>query len=369
MAAAVPAAPAVPTTIPGFLGFNKVSMTNLHLNSPSCKAKFCASQIGSLVNNGMLPISGITGGLIGGCCPTVPTPAQLAAAERKAARKAWPRRSRPRRPRPRRRSPRIEYLATVDCRYWPDAEKALIDRLRADRNECVRYAAARAMGTGCCCTKKTLAALKLVVEGADTDGNPSERSERVKSASWYALGHCVNRYVPSTPAPRERPSEPPRREYPAGYDPNPRAASYEEIVANTPDAVLVSEARRVLAASARVAPLGDQTMPTGSRSVFQALQGRFIDDGRSGSGLGSGPGSGPGGRHVGDGAPRGVVIRSTAPPYFARPAAIAPPAAPPAAPDPSVRRAGVEAPRAPGRRPPRSLLELFSASRRPRPGA
>ena len=105
----------------------------------------------------------------------------------------------------------IEYLATVDCRYWPDAEAVLVERLRADRNECVRYAAARAMGTGCCCTKKTIAALKLVVECADTDGNPVERSERVKAAVVVRAEPLRGPLRPPPPEPGERPTEPPPR--------------------------------------------------------------------------------------------------------------------------------------------------------------
>ena len=78
----------------------------------------------------------------------------------------------------------IEYLATVDCHYWPEAEAALIGRLRGDRIECVRFAAARALDSGCCCTKKTMAALQLVVAGEDKDGFPSETSERVARPRW-----------------------------------------------------------------------------------------------------------------------------------------------------------------------------------------
>ena len=37
----------------------------------------------------------------------------------------------------------IEYLGTVDCSRWPEAKKALINGLRQDPNECVRFAAAR----------------------------------------------------------------------------------------------------------------------------------------------------------------------------------------------------------------------------------
>ena len=67
----------------------------------------------------------------------------------------------------------IEYLATVDCGVWPEAEGSLIEALRNERVECVRYAAARALGTGCCCTEKTTAALTKTLKARPTTAGSS----------------------------------------------------------------------------------------------------------------------------------------------------------------------------------------------------
>ena len=53
----------------------------------------------------------------------------------------------------------VDELKTADCHYWPEAEEALIAALRTDRNEAVRYTAAKALANGKCCTKKTIDAL------------------------------------------------------------------------------------------------------------------------------------------------------------------------------------------------------------------
>src|SRR5439155_7473500 len=87
----------------------------------------------------------------------------------------------------------IRYLGTVDCHYYPEAEDALISGLRGDRNECVRFEAALALSKGCCCTKKTVEKLLLVVNGEDSDGNPSETSERVKGMAMVALQRCMGK--------------------------------------------------------------------------------------------------------------------------------------------------------------------------------
>jgi hypothetical protein len=357
--AAAAAGPAQPTTLWSFLGLSKSNLSG-------CKAAFCQSQFGTLVNNGMLPISGLTGGILGGCCPTTPTASQLAAAEAAGGAEAVAAKIKAEEAGAKARIAAVEYLATVDCRYWPDAEGALIDRLRADRNECVRYAAARALGTGCCCTKKTIAALKLVVECSDEDGNPPEASERVKAASWYALHHCVDRYVPPRPEPRERPSEPSRPEYPAAYRTDSgagaRAQAYAEDLENTPDSVLIEEARRVLVA-ARNAPLGDRTLPTGSRSVLHA----FVKASTT-----TPPAPPPPTTMAMATAdpPRSVEFRTTAPPVPSASAPTTIPPSPSARPeaDRSVRPAAAEL-RDAGPRRPRSLLEIFNASRRPNAGA
>src|SRR4029077_9880407 len=87
----------------------------------------------------------------------------------------------------------VEYLGTVDCTRWKEATKALVNALRADPNECVRYAAARVLNSGCCCNKDTIEALKICVAGEDKDGNPPETSPRVKAAAFNALQNCLTR--------------------------------------------------------------------------------------------------------------------------------------------------------------------------------
>ena len=358
--AAAAAAPAQPATLWSFLGLSKSNLS-------ACKTKFCGSQLGTLVNSGMTgPLSAITGGLIGGCCPTTPNAAQLAAAGAAGGPQGLAAQIQAEEAQAKAKIAAIEYLATVDCKRWPEAEKVLVDRLRSDRNECVRYAAARALGTGCCCTKKTIAGLKLVVECSDADGNPMEGSERVKSAAWYALNHCVTRYVPPKPAPRERPSEPTRPEFPTAYQPGSRLPSYEETLENTPDELLIEEARKVLIA-ARGAPLGNQTLPTGSRSLFNAVykaaappQPQAQVQGLQDPALRN-PAAAP------ERSQPPIVLRTTAPPFSAPP----PPVITPPSTDRTIRPASFAPiePIAGVRRPPRSLFDVFTASRKPQPGA
>jgi hypothetical protein len=157
-----------------------------------CKEKFCRSTFGQLINNSFKPASALTGGVIPGCCPPVlksdllkPADSAEGAAARikqdEANAKA--------------RRAAVRYLGTVDCRYWPEARDALVNALRADRNECVRMEAAWSLGRGCCCNKVTMQALILTVTGSDADGNPQEPSERVRIAAEYALRRCLDCYV------------------------------------------------------------------------------------------------------------------------------------------------------------------------------
>ena len=259
------AAVAPPRTLFGFLGITKA-------NCAACRAALCQSQIGQMLNSGMTPLSGLSGGLVPSLCPTTPTAAQLAADQAAGGAQGVASEIKADEAGAQARVAAVEYLGTVDCRYWPDAEPALIDRLRADRNECVRFAAAKALGNGCCCTKKTIAALTLVVDCESSDGNPPERSDRVKSAAFAALTNCATRYQPPKPVRPEDPEEPRRPENP---DPEPRAVrsisyTYYAKVAEKPMAVVLDEARRALD-RARTSPDGDAILPTGSRSVAQAL--------------------------------------------------------------------------------------------------
>ena len=106
----------------------------------------------------------------------------------------------------------IRYLGTVDCRYWPEAEAALITGLRSDPNECVRYEAALALTNGCCCTKSIIDALVLCVSGSTKDNHPAETSQRVRNQAGVALERCLCRYTQVVGAPdaSQRPEKPER---------------------------------------------------------------------------------------------------------------------------------------------------------------
>jgi hypothetical protein len=86
----------------------------------------------------------------------------------------------------------VRYLATVDCHYYPEAETGLIAALRADRCESVRYEAAQAMATCRGTTSAMLEALQVASMGAETDGNPAETSERVRTAARNALNRALS---------------------------------------------------------------------------------------------------------------------------------------------------------------------------------
>src|SRR5229473_5697002 len=190
-----------------------------------CKVKLCKSPIGMLMGNMLKPVSAMSGGLIPPCCPKVLTDDALNKAAKEGpdaakgdAQAAAAKIAKDEAEAKERRAA-VRYLGTVDCHYWGTvAEPALQAALRSDRNECVRWEAAMALGNGCCCTKKTIASLTLSVYGVDkegltvagnfSDGNPVETSERVKGAALAALQHCLSCYS-ETAAPAPEKSEPP----------------------------------------------------------------------------------------------------------------------------------------------------------------
>lgn len=102
----------------------------------------------------------------------------------------------------------VAYLAGLDCRYYPEAEAALIASLRADRDQCVRLEAARALATGCCCTPATVKALTLCVTGSEDDGNPAERNSAVRRAALLALRKCETCVAAPSATPTLTPPEP-----------------------------------------------------------------------------------------------------------------------------------------------------------------
>ncbi len=239
-----------------FLGLSKDNLAG-------CKAKFCQSQLGQMVNNGLKPVSAFSGGLVPGCCPAV-NPADLAkppdSAEGAAARIKQDEAA------AKARRQAVRYLGTVDCSHWPEALDGLINALRADRNECVRMEAAYALNSGCCCNKKTIKALTICVAGTDEDGNPPENCERVRMAALVALTHCLACVGPETKPPEAVP-EAPRPEPPllkegvtgdnspqASGTPAATAAIYYQKVQTVPLGQITASARQVVAACNQTPP-------------------------------------------------------------------------------------------------------------------
>ncbi|WP_435020362.1 hypothetical protein TA3x_001788 [Tundrisphaera sp. TA3] len=275
---------APPKSIWSCLGLSKGGLA-------ACRAKLCQSPLGGLLNGGLTPLSALSGGIVPQVCPPNPlgnNPAggpesATSVANKIAADEAGAKA----------RVAAVEYLGTVDCHYWPDAEKALIDSLRADRNECVRYAAARVLGSGCCCTKKTIAALTLTASASKEDGNPSENSPRVRAAAMAALNRCSCRPIeidapapirpespPPAPAPirPEAPTGPGLGEPPTLLEPLEAAAARERyhayyevrIGAMTPLQVMAG-AKHALAIIEKRGVVDNELMLTGRRSIAGAL--------------------------------------------------------------------------------------------------
>jgi len=199
--AVAPAAPPIPGAVvtpaepQGFI-------TKICAQCDACRRRLCLTPAGQMLNSMTKPLTFATGGIFPPFCPIVPSAADLAQpgvagasdAIKKDALEAKMRRD------------KVRFLGTVDCRYYPDAIGALTAALRTDGSECVRYEAALALNRGCCCNQKTIDALEASVSGTDKDGNPAERSVRVRCTAALALEHCLSCYVP--PAPVVDPVEP-----------------------------------------------------------------------------------------------------------------------------------------------------------------
>ncbi len=289
VAAATPAA-ASPTTIWSFFG---LSGSNL----AACKAKICSSQIGQMLNSMVTgPMGAVTGGFIPPLCPVAPSAAQIAALENSApgGAAATAAKIKASEADAKARVAAVQYLATVDCTRWKEATKALINALRADPNECVRYAAAQALNSGCCCNKLTIAALKTSVASEDDDGNPPETSPRVKAAAFNALQNCLMKVPDDLPEEqikerdRERgpqlepiPPQPGRerttmntadgtRIASSHAGQNPSLARFEQKLQRKTYAQTVNEARQTLfdvARNTRQTP----PLPAGRRSMFDII--------------------------------------------------------------------------------------------------
>lgn len=225
------------------------------------KARFYASPLGKLLMNMRKPLSALTGGLVQGDSPHAGkyagaggSPAMGVAAKIKAdAKQAAERRE------------AVRFLGTVDCHYYPEAEQAIISALRCDRSECVRMEAALALGRGCCCTKKTMEALKIAVSGSNRDGNPGETSLRVRMTALEALQNCLANCNPiesTSPPPAVRPEYPGAPLAPEQELPISAGDVSQEVPANfryyagldaTPMTRVLSEAKQI-ASRASLAP-------------------------------------------------------------------------------------------------------------------
>lgn len=275
------AAPAAPAQASGIVGLVQMAAGAIK----ACKAKICACPLGQLIQNAAKPMNTMLGGLLcPPCCPPV-NPDDLkksstsplgACAKIMQEELEMPKRRKA-----------IQCLARADCHWWPEAEAGLITGLRVDQNECVRLEAALALLNGCCCTKKIIEALTIVVTGSRKDGNPSENSDRVKAAALAALQRCLACYTEDEePPPLEKPPPKPPAKPPgkpvAGLEVRPEFLLYYDAVAKKPSAEVLDNARRVLAsksASVPAQPAASAAL-TGGRSFSQLWD--KADDPRAG---------------------------------------------------------------------------------------
>jgi hypothetical protein len=137
----------------------------------ACIAQLCACPLGQMLSNGGNILNMYIGGICCcNCCPAVKkddlakpsnTPQGACARIKQEELEAPARRE------------AVRCLAYADCRWYPEAEAALIVALRTDRNECVRLEAARVLGVGCCCTRRTIEALTRPVSDREPRLEPT----------------------------------------------------------------------------------------------------------------------------------------------------------------------------------------------------
>ena len=283
---------AAPTTLWSRLG---LSSSNLQ----ACRDKLCSCQIGQMFNSLLSgPVGAISGGFICPLCPP-PTAAQIAALANKpnGGAEAAAAKIQASEADAKARVAAVEYLGTVDCNRFPEAKKALLAALREDPNECVRFAAARSLNSGCCCDQEVIEKLKICVAG-EKKGAPAETSCRVKAAAFSALQNCLMRVPEEVEAPQRRQTAPEgggglpeplpdakKRVKPEGTTmnttdtstittsliaANPRARTIEEDLKTKPFAQTIAEARQTLLEAARY-PQASATLPPGKQSVYHAL--------------------------------------------------------------------------------------------------
>lgn len=258
-AASVPAAPSSsPSNIWSMLCPTSAQMA-------ACKQKLCDCTLVQFLSGGLAPVSALTGGLVGTGCPgpnqanpqdlLQPSDSALGAAARikKLEAEAAARRA------------AVRYLGTVDCRRFPEAEMALISSLRGDENECVRYEAALALGSGCCCTKKVLEALVVTVSGKRTN-EPAESSPRVRGAAAKSLERCLLKYCDLDVL---TPGKSPEKPVEATPEPAKEKAAADPLVEEGKQILAAYKAKYVVARPTAEPPVAPT--PTAPPAVTQAV--------------------------------------------------------------------------------------------------
>jgi hypothetical protein len=287
-AAAAAAAAGAPAAPPGnLLGFLCPTPDQI----AACKAKFCMSPLGQLLNNGLKPLSLFTGGILGNCCP--PDAAPSLADQMKPGAEGLAARIQAEEANAKARRAAARYLGTVPCHVFPGVDKALVDLLRKDTNECVRLEAALSLGRGCCCNKVTIQGLALTVSGSEKDGNRAEKSERVRTAAAASLAHCLAcvgtappqaeegpKRVPEAPPKQpEKPEAAPEKVGKADAPAEIQLSAYEKKLESTPMSQVIEDARKALdeyqhSADGAVAMRRSHTMAELLVNVFAGGPGR-----------------------------------------------------------------------------------------------
>ncbi|MCI0680631.1 MAG: hypothetical protein L0Y71_00890 [Gemmataceae bacterium] len=252
----IPTAPGIPAAPAAPAAAAPRNIWSFFTRTPEQKAAhkdcFCNSPLGKMATSAIGPISAFSGGLIGqdrcaqkaiedilsdpakeGSAEAVAAGIKKSEAEAKARRAA------------------VRFLGTVDCSRFPDAEGVLIKSLLEDTNECVRYEAALALQSGCCCTKKVVKALTDCISGKSP---VPESSERVKTAAAEALSRCEVAVTP-TEIDLKKQDELKKVEL--------SPADYHKRVSQLTRAEVIEEARQVLADYRTQPAAGAPALPAG----------------------------------------------------------------------------------------------------------
>jgi hypothetical protein len=264
----IPATPTASSAVPTASSSRTGLFSRVFSKTPEsralCRVRFANSPAGQLVNNLLKPLEGVTGGLLKPIGANEANPenlkkpadsAQGATAKIKLEMAAA-----------KEKIADLEFLGTKNCKRYPEAEAALINGLRAEKEECVRLAAARALQKGCCCTPKVMKALLICVNGSKKDGNPAEDSPAVIAAARAALERCVMNCgntaeeAPEKPAPSK----------PEGKEAKPpeevTRAAYEEV----DELAVLKESMRVI--QKPMSNIIPSTQATSSNTVVELFQ-------------------------------------------------------------------------------------------------